>query len=216
MDNLGTELLVLLRYLLPGFLAAWVFYGFTSYPKPSQFERVIQALVFTLIVQVGVFCVHSLSLLVGRIEILGVWNAQSELIASVALAVILGLTFAYFANTDKFHALARRFHITRETSYSSEWFAAFSKNITNVILHISGERRLYGWPIEWPSDPNTGHFLLKNASWLTDDGELHLDGAESILIPASEVSFVEFMERIEEIDNEQEGIESATTASTAT
>ncbi|WP_425032221.1 hypothetical protein [Pelagibius sp.] len=51
MDSINEDIVGLLQYLLPGFLAAWVFYGLTAHQKPSQFERVIQALIFTLIVQ---------------------------------------------------------------------------------------------------------------------------------------------------------------------
>ena len=47
-----TDDLIRLFYdLLPGFLAAWVYYGLTAHPKPSPFERVIQALIFTVIVR---------------------------------------------------------------------------------------------------------------------------------------------------------------------
>jgi len=48
MDSFAKDFVTLLQYLLPGFVAAWVFYSFTSFPKPSQFERVVQALIFTI------------------------------------------------------------------------------------------------------------------------------------------------------------------------
>ncbi|SUP44184.1 Uncharacterised protein [Vibrio furnissii] len=51
MENLTNDIITLLQYLLPGFVAAWMFYSLTSYPKPSQFERVVQALIFTIFIQ---------------------------------------------------------------------------------------------------------------------------------------------------------------------
>jgi hypothetical protein len=45
MDDLK-DVVSLLFQLVPGFIAAWILYGFSSYPKPSQFERLVQALVF--------------------------------------------------------------------------------------------------------------------------------------------------------------------------
>ena len=48
MDTFAKDFVTLLQYLLPGFVAAWIIYSFTSYPKPSQFERVVQALIFTI------------------------------------------------------------------------------------------------------------------------------------------------------------------------
>ena len=51
MEHVAPAVVDLLQFLLPGFLAAWVFYAFTSYQKPSEFERVIQALIFTLLIK---------------------------------------------------------------------------------------------------------------------------------------------------------------------
>ena len=46
------ELLAALFALAPGFVAAGIYYSLTSHPKPSQFERVVQALVLTVVVWV--------------------------------------------------------------------------------------------------------------------------------------------------------------------
>ncbi len=60
----ASYVITILQYLLPGFIAAWVFYALTSYPKRSQFEQVIQALIFTMVVQslvLGIqYCVENI------------------------------------------------------------------------------------------------------------------------------------------------------------
>ncbi|OWO67359.1 hypothetical protein B2J67_20175, partial [Vibrio cholerae] len=58
MENLTNDVITILQYLLPGFVSAWVFYSLTSYPKPSQFERVVQALIFTIFIQAIVVVVE--------------------------------------------------------------------------------------------------------------------------------------------------------------
>lgn len=201
MDTLAADFITLLRYLLPGFLAAWVFYGFTSFQKPSQFERVIQALIFTLIVQVFVFLARESLDWIGQFWLIGVWTDDIELVVSVVIAIILGTVFAYFANNDSFHKFARTLGVTRETSYSSEWFGEFSKNVTYVVLHLPGQRRLYGWPREWPSTPNKGHFAINQAVWLTDDGSTPLLEVDTILIAAEDVEMVEFLNKTWEKKN---------------
>lgn len=211
MDNFAKDIIEVLQFLLPGFLAAWVFYGFTSFPKPSQFERMIQALIFTLITQLFVFVVKSAVLKLGEIYKLGFWSSHSELLCSLVAAVLLGVTLSYFANNDKFHKVARYVGLTRETSYPSEWFGAFLNNVTYVVLHLEDERRLYGWPIEWPSEPDQGHFVLEQASWLDDSKELPITGVNSIMINVKDVKWVEFMEKTWEEINEQKGIKSAAT-----
>ena len=55
MDFPGSEIVNVIYALLPGFLAAWIFYALTAHPKQGPFERVVQALIFTGIVQAVVF-----------------------------------------------------------------------------------------------------------------------------------------------------------------
>ena len=48
MPEISKEVVSLLIFLMPGFLSAWVIYGLTSHTKPVQFERVVQALIYTV------------------------------------------------------------------------------------------------------------------------------------------------------------------------
>ncbi|MFN0301097.1 MAG: DUF6338 family protein [Burkholderiales bacterium] len=206
MGTVAKETIALAQYLLPGFLAAWIFYGLTSHPRPDQFERVVQALIFTLITQAIVFLEKSTLLAIGQYWKVGTWTADSEVVCATITAGLLGAVFAYFANNDGFHRLARRLGITRETSFPSEWFGAFLKNVTYVVLHLKDDRRLYGWPNEWPSEPKRGHFILVQASWLTEDVgkpvEKPITGVESVLVNVEDVKWVEFMHKTWEQRNE--------------
>ncbi len=214
MENLAADLVALLWSLLPGFLAAWIFYGFTSYPKPPQFERIIQALIFTLIIQAVVYFIKALAGWAGNYLSFGKWTTASEMVASIGVATFIGFVFAYFANTDKFHALCRSIGVTRETSYPSEWFGVFSKNVTYVVLHLNDERRIYGWPIEWPSEPGQGHFCLQQVSWLDEDDEIPLAGVDSVLIKSEDVKWIEFMSKPWDKPDEQEIVESSSANTT--
>ena len=41
-----------------------------------------------------------------------------------------------------------------------------------------GDRRLNGWPKEWPIEPNGGQFYIMLPSWMRDDcKQLELTGA---------------------------------------
>jgi hypothetical protein len=201
MDAIGSQAIQILQYLLPGLLAAWIFYGLTPYDVPSQFERVIHALILTLVVQTLVFLEKWLLDALGRPWTLSVSDEPSRLIASVLAAVIVGLSFSFCANRDTFHGLARTLGITRETSYPSEWFGAFCGNVTFIVLQLQDERRIYGWPRDWPSDPKEGHFVLERPSWLLADGTEELIGGVScMLVNVAEVKWVEFIEKTWEND----------------
>jgi len=197
MDLPTKEAIDILTFLLPGFVAAWVYYGLTSFPKPSQFERVVQALIFTFLIQGLVYIQKWISLWVGAQGIvLGVWSVGVQLVFSIIIAFIFGLIFCTFSNNDRVHQYLRKRGITKLTSYPSEWYGAFANHQTYIVLHLNDNRRIYGWPMQWPSQPESGHFSIAEAEWLSDDPakeSIKLDTVGSILIPASEVKFVEFM-----------------------
>jgi hypothetical protein len=196
MDGLSHDAIQILQYLLPGFLAAWIFYGLTPYDVPSQFERVIHALILTLVIQTFVFLEKWILDVASHPWMLSISDDSSHLIASTISAFVVGIVFAFCANHDTFHGVARFLKITQETSYSSEWFGAFCTNVTFVVLQLKDERRIYGWPQEWPSDSKEGHFLLVSPSWLLPDGaEEPMTGVSSILINTADVEWVEFMEK---------------------
>jgi len=156
----------------------------------------VQALIFTIIIQAISYAIKYIYKFLPIDSQPLKWNNNVNIVCLLTIAVIIGIVFTYFANNDKFHKLLRKLKITKETSYSSEWFSAFSENITYVVLHLNDERRIYGWPMEWPTEPNKGHFVLREASWLLEDNtQVPLEGVESILIDASSVELVEFMEK---------------------
>ncbi|MCW9581302.1 DUF6338 family protein [Raoultella ornithinolytica] len=197
MESLSTELFNILKYLLPGFLTAWIFYAFTSYPKPSQFERVVQALIFTIFVQGLTFVIKDISLLIGeKWHSFGTWTADVGLAWSYISAILIGFIFSLFANTDRFHAFLRRIKVTKQTSYHCEWFGAFhSREEQWVVLQLCDGRRVMGWPHEWPSDPSKGHFVLMEPSWLDGEEEIKLPQIEIIIFKVTDIKWVEFLNK---------------------
>ncbi|MBW1615750.1 MAG: hypothetical protein JRJ49_04275 [Deltaproteobacteria bacterium] len=201
MENLSIDIIKLLRYLIPGFIAASIFYSLTPFPKQSPFERTVQALVFTIFIQALVYGVKSILIFIGYKYALLKWDANSELIWSIIIAILLGLTFSYLINNDKIHEKLRNWNITKETSYFSEWYSSFSnkENVTYIVLHFENGRRLYGWPKEFPSAPEKGHFIIEEASWLDDDNnEIKITGVKSVLIDVKKINLIEFMEKHKE------------------
>lgn len=206
MDNLSTDLITLLQYLLPGFISAWIFISLTSYPKTSEFERVIQALIFTLFIQAIVSGIEACHSFLYTRQYLPAWNESVKIAWSIITAVFIGFLFAYYANNDKLHKFFRQKKITRESSYPSEWFGAFNKDVTYIVLHLKDERRLYGWPTEWPSEPSKGHFVIEDPSWIDEGKDIKITGVNKVLIDVTTVQWVEFLEKTWEIENEQERV----------
>lgn len=193
MLELSREVVALLQYLLPGFLAAWVFYCLTSHAKPSQFERIIQALILTFLVWAIVFGLRSALLWIGQSWSLGAWTKESDLVASAAVGILLGGFLAHAANRDSVHGWIRKQGFSTRTAHPSEWFGVLSESPRYVCLHLADERRLAGYPKVWPSDPDKGHFFLMQPSWLSGADEQILDDVEGMLVNVKDVRWVEVL-----------------------
>lgn len=217
MDVPGEAVIAILTYLLPGFITAALVYVLTPEPRPIPFERVVQALIFTILVQVGVTGLGTGLRWIGLNWLtLGPWTEQVRLVWSVVLAGVLGLVLAWAANTDRIHGLLRALGVTCQTSFSSEWYGVFSRNKGYVVLHLTGERRLYGWPEEWPSTPGRGHFVMAHAEWLDDGKRTTLTGVDRILVKAEDVEMVELMKIVDTIQEQADGRPKAADATPAT
>jgi hypothetical protein len=199
--ELAKNFVFLITYLLPGFLAAWVFYGLTSHPKPTQFERVVQALIFTFIIQTFVPGIRWLMELLGQGVSIGPWTDTSESVTSFTLAMLFGATLAYITNADSFHKKLRAANFTSRTSHPSEWYAVLAEKVTYVILHLDDGRRLYGWPKEWPIECDRGQFYIMQPSWIIDDeSQIELPQLDGILVKAEDVKWIEFLHMTESDD----------------
>lgn len=199
--NEPNGLINLLLFLMPGFVAAQFFYLISSYPKPGHFGQVIHALSFTVVGQGGGW-------LVGQTGIFGAlnedWLARAEFMAALLFALLLAPILVLALNNNIFYNIAERVHFLRmrETSYPSEWYAAFDERMGYcwVVLHLSGNRRLLGWPFEAPKTSTSGHFRIVRAVWLSDadDKNENVDlnaPMLEILIPVEDVEMVEFIAR---------------------
>lgn len=192
------EVVSVLVFLLPGFVAASVFHSLTSHPKPGILDRLIQALVFTVIVH---------AVIIGISLVADIAREESWIpVLAVLISVMLALMTVYWSNHDTMHGILRRLGITKETSYPSEWYSTFWRlNDCYVVLHLKEGRRLYGWPEEWPSQPDRGHFRISEGEWLGNDENdgVSTTGVPTILIPANDVEMVEFI-KIKGVDEQSE------------
>ena len=192
-DIVTAGIVGVLTYLLPGLVAAATFYALTSHPKPNTFERIVQALIFTVLAQILADQLPQPGQ-PADVQPPSLGSENWRTIASVLIAIMLALLATYISNNDTLHRILRKLGVTKETSHPSEWYSAFArKDPRYVVLHLNDQRRLYGWPEEWPSRSDHGHFRLADPTWLDDKNEPIESSVVDILIPADEVRMVEFL-----------------------
>lgn len=121
MDVPSKAIIDVLAFLLPGFVTAQLLYSLTPAPRPVPFERTVQALIFTVVIQAAVSGVEVSLIGIGaQFGSLGAWSDQARIGWSLGVAALLGIVFAWFDNTDQLHTLLRKLGITHQTSLSSE------------------------------------------------------------------------------------------------
>lgn len=231
MDGVSKEIIGIIYQLLPGFIVAWIVYGLTSHLKPSSFERIVQALIFTVLVKTLLILFKMSIFAVGSKYSVGVWSGDLEFVWSIIIAITSGLVITWCVNNDfplflfragaegKCHKylkwlnrLLSKINLTNKTLHPTEWFSAFNRDSRYIVLHLSGERRLRGWPEQYPDDPQKGHFLISEAIWLLDDGSsAPLYNVKHVLVPSTEVEHIEFLKADSEITASAEDIQRANT-----
>lgn len=231
MEGISAEIVGVIYQLLPGFIVAWIIYGLTAHLKPSSFERIVQALIFTVFVRTIVLVIKSFAMFAGKnIFSFGPWNEEVEFIWSITIAITIGLFITWCVNNDFplflfrtdgkerchkklkwINKILSQIKLTDKTLHPTEWYSAFNSEPRFVVLHLTGERRLYGSPKQYPDDPKSGHFLIEEPEWLLDDGSsAPLFTVKQMLIPASDVQQIEFIKNQPEITASEEELANAT------
>ncbi|GHU17124.1 hypothetical protein FACS1894163_07640 [Spirochaetia bacterium] len=208
MNMITGELITLFNFLLPGFITSFLFYSLTAFPKKSEFEAVVIALIYTVIINMIVeiigFIYHEIGIDIGK------WAQLIKTVLPIITALFIGLLWSFLYNNDIIHKILRnkKIRITKKTSYPSEWYATFSETNTYVVLHLKDERRIQGHPLQWPNDPQQGHFVLERAKWLVVDKKgntdtIPLPTVDKIMIDTINVEMVEFLKFKDELEGEQ-------------
>lgn len=184
----------ILQALLPGFLAMVVFYWLADAKKPGQFEQVIQALICTGLIKILVDGIAVIAFWVGQWGTLGSWTENVATSWAIALAIGFGLALAYFSRHDVLYKFARKVGLTAKASVG-EWRYAFLRfPDRGVVLSLKDGRRLMGYPLAWPAEPESGHFVMEFPTWVVGEELVPQDGVTYLLIANSDVQWVEFLE----------------------
>lgn len=187
-----------LLFLAPGFVSAWVLFALTADRELSDLQRVIQALIFSVLVGGIVAVIAAILSLLSMVFAIGDWTKKVEFAWSIFTAGVFGLGLAWLVNSDKLYALLRRLGLTGQSSRPSVWYSCFRDNPeTYAVLHLHDDRRVFGWVSEWPSLAGKGHIRLDRVSWLSGDAvnqvESSLPESVFLMVDVTQIKWVEFL-----------------------
>jgi hypothetical protein len=164
----------LLLVLLPGFLAAWIVSSLTIGQTRSEFDKVIEALVYS-------FIVYAICVVIFGFTDLGAFLAQDNfsdsliqqakwpILTSLILSVALGLALSWSITNDKITNGLRALGITARSSRASVWSDVFHTVDGYVLIEFDDGRRLMGWPQHFSDTPEDGSLFLTRAAWIEED-----------------------------------------------
>ncbi|WP_138763726.1 MULTISPECIES: DUF6338 family protein [Pseudomonas] len=192
MEEATKELLPTLQLLLPGFLATIIFYWFADVPKPSQFERILQALVCTPIINLLVGAIGWTLIFTGQFVSVGVWKESNIIYYSICTSLVFGTLLAFACNKDIFFSLARKLKITSKASHSSHIHVFRKYGEVAAVLQLNDGRRIMGYIAAHPSTDPGSFYLLDEPHWLNGSDIFKCEGTASFMINADKVNWVEF------------------------
>ncbi len=194
MGEIAGELMPILQALLPGFVMMIVFYWLADAKKPTQFEHVIQALICTGLIKFLVDGISVFAVWVGKWFVLGLWTENVAMAWSLVFAIVFGLGLAYLSQHDVLYKFARKVGLTSRASVG-EWRYAFLRfPDRGVVLNFLDGRRLMGYPLAWPAEPEGGHFVMEFPTWLDGDKVIPQDEVTYLMVANADVQWVEFLE----------------------
>ena len=204
--SLSIETLNVLLLFFPGLLASVVLKVVLKRPDVDATQRLIEAILFTIVITVTVAALSDAPLFARAITLAdgtlgvapGTWGAFA---LTTALAVLLPLPVAAVLSRDGHMKLARRLGVTLQTSRQSIWEEVFIEEGERfIVAHLTDGRRLQGFPMYWSPDPADGFVFLDRPAWIVWNeaearDEIVETGQYGTLLHRSDTQFIEFQHR---------------------
>jgi hypothetical protein len=187
--------------LLPGFTAAYLVQLLAARKKQSEFDKIVEALIFSLLLYLITLRFFNYSLPIkwelvdktnpNNYQITIVWQ---HLFALACLAIILGAIYAASINHNWLTAPFRWFKISERSARSSVWNDVFPDIKGFVQVEFSDGRSIIGWVRKWSDDDEAQELFLEEAAWIDDEGnELSIHGPGILLTKNMGIEYVMFL-----------------------
>lgn len=201
----GSGALFLFFYLLPGFLGSLVYDFLVEGRKRDNFERIVFALVMTLLSSIAMEAAVGISLLPVTVDkdtppakVIDAFVGRNLLIGSV-LSIGIAVLLAFLNNARIIYKALNVLRITTKTSSVDVWADTFDRYRGFWIsLRFSDGRFLVGWPQFYSQFGDPRELFLADATWWEPDGSGKLaakdvDGAGVFVSDFSAIEAIEVL-----------------------
>jgi hypothetical protein len=199
------EALGVLLVLLPGFACAYIVQFLAVRPKQSELDKVIEALLFSLILYLFTLPFFGYTFPLGwgpldaqhpnTYQIIINWKHLAWL---TGVSVVFAVVYSANINQDWAMSVLRRIRVTERTARKTIWNDAFQEVGGMVQVGLSGDRRILGWLRYYSDEAKDSSLFLEEASWLMKEAdgtesELAIEGPGILLTRNSGIEYVMFL-----------------------
>jgi drug/metabolite transporter superfamily protein YnfA len=190
------QALQILIFLIPGFIASTVLNMLVVRVEQKQFGKVVEALVFTLII----FVVYSFVSQKSPIQLSKVGENVAYSYDShaflwlVGISIVIPVIMSALVTHDLHMKLARSLRISKKTARTSVWVDVFYDLDNYIIVNFKDGRSIFGWPTYFSTDPDQPYIFLSEPAWYEEDKFQPVKELEGILItPEHEIESIEVL-----------------------
>jgi hypothetical protein len=205
MPGLSYQALGALLILLPGFLTVELVRALSTRPQRTDFEKVIQAFIYSFVAYVSFSVVGGKFPISVRLESSGTEQHYfiepqiSSLLGLLLVAICLGLLIGVALHFDFPISLLRNRGWTQRTSQVSVWNDSFRSFGGYVQVELADGRNIVGWLKFFSDAPEESSLFLEDAAWLRSDGAYFpIAGPGILLTKDSGIKHVLFLNAVQE------------------
>jgi hypothetical protein len=191
------EALAILFVLLPGFLCAYITQSLAVRRQQSDTEKVIEALIFSLILYLITLPHFGFTLPVhwqpgtnGSFQIAANYR---HLLTLFVLSVAFGVLYAANINHDWLMGLMRWANVTERTARTSIWNDAFQEISGWVQVGFEDGTQIRGWVRYYSDEAGDSSLFLERAAWIDGDDRSEIEGPGILLTAAAKIITITFL-----------------------
>lgn len=187
--------------LLPGFTCAYFAQYLAVRRKQSDLERIVEALLFSVILYLLTLPFFGYKLPVTWNEVPGhpgsfqLQLAWTQLVVLAVSSFVLGVFYAANINRDWLMGLFRWMGVTDRTARSSIWNDVFQEIERSFVqVGLPGDIQVVGWLRYYADEAKDSSLFLEDAAWYDKDGTEHvIDGPGILLTKNVGIQYVLFL-----------------------
>jgi hypothetical protein len=172
MADVKFQALIVLLILLPGFFAARIVQSLVTRPQQSEFDKVIEALLYSFVTYlVFTATIGQVPLFLrvepdGQAKLVSVGARVGPLLWLGLIALAIALIVSISTNNDLHGRVLRKLRFTQRTARSSVWSDVFHNPTGYVQVELADGRNVLGWLKYYSDTPEESSLYLEDAAWI--------------------------------------------------